>query len=140
LCSCVCDMDHGSATKYHYYYNYYNLLLQRPSLSQQATSRVQLVMSTFSCEVTQDVSGMWVFCPTLLQSSPCHCGLREKGSVSLLWLTFSRHLASLLLRWKTANTAFVVLSLTSSSEGIHVRLPCLCLEHLPLFVSLHQRA
>ena len=34
----------------------------------------------------------------------------KKGSVSLLWLTFSSRLASLLLRWKTANTAFVVLS------------------------------
>jgi len=34
----------------------------------------------------------------------------QKGRVSLLKLTFSSRLASLLLRWKTADTVFVVLS------------------------------
>jgi len=37
-------------------------------------------------------------------------GLRREGWVSLLYLTWSSCLASLLLRWKAANTVFVVLS------------------------------
>ena len=39
-----------------------------------------------------------------------YLGSEQKGSVSLLWLTLSSHLTSLLLRWKTADTVFVVLS------------------------------
>ena len=42
--------------------------------------------------------------------SPRYVGSEQKGRVSLLWLTFRSLLASLLLRWKTANTAFVILS------------------------------
>jgi len=41
------------------------LLLQHPSQSQQAASRVQRMMSAF-CEVTQGVGSTWVCCPTLL--------------------------------------------------------------------------
>jgi len=42
-------------------------------------------MSTF-CEVTQDVSDTWVFCPTLLQSSLG--GLREKGQCFVVVVNF----------------------------------------------------
>ena len=42
--------------------------------------------------------------------TPRYVGLKQKGRVLLLRLTVSSHLASLLFRWKTANTAFVVLS------------------------------
>jgi len=41
---------------------------------------------------------------------PRYFGSEQKGRVSLLKLTFSSHLASFLLRWKTADTVFVVLS------------------------------
>jgi len=44
--------------------------------------------------------------------TPMRLGSEQKGSVSLLWLTFSSRLASLLLRWNTAKTALVVLSFT----------------------------
>jgi len=39
-----------------------------------------------------------------------YLGPEQTGRVSLLWLIFSSRLASLLLRWKTATIAFVVLS------------------------------
>jgi len=42
--------------------------------------------------------------------TPRYLGSEQKGRVSLLWLTFSSCLASLLLRWKTADTVFLVLS------------------------------
>jgi len=42
------------------------LLLQHPSPSQQAASRVRRVMSAF-CEVTQAVGDTWTTCPTLLR-------------------------------------------------------------------------
>ena len=42
--------------------------------------------------------------------TPRCLGWEQKGRVSLLKLTFSSRLASLLLRWKTADTVFVVLS------------------------------
>jgi len=41
--------------------------------------------------------------------TPRYLRSEQKGRVSLLKLTFSSRLASL-LRWKTADTAFVVLS------------------------------
>jgi len=42
--------------------------------------------------------------------TPRYLSSEQKGRVSLLKLTFNSRLASLLLRWKTADTAFVVLS------------------------------
>ena len=66
--------------------------------SQQAASGVRRVMSA-SCEVTQDVGDTWATCPTLL-----------RGFVVVFDL--SSRLASLLLRWKAADTVFVVLSLS----------------------------
>jgi len=78
------------------------LLLQHPSQSQHAASRAQGVMST--CEVSRGVGDTWVSCPTLLRGRPM--GSEKKGRVSLLSLTSSSRLASLLLRWKTAKTAF----------------------------------
>jgi len=42
--------------------------------------------------------------------TPRYFGSEQKGRVSLLKLTFSSRLASLLLRWKAADTVFVVLS------------------------------
>jgi len=44
----------------------------------------------------------------LFNVTPRYVGSEQKGR-ALLWLNFSSRLASLLLRWKTANTAFVVL-------------------------------
>ena len=41
--------------------------------------------------------------------TPRYLGSEQKGRVSLLKLTFSSCLASLLLRWKTAETVFMVL-------------------------------
>ena len=47
----------------------------------------------------------------LSKFTPSCVGLEQKGRVSLLKLTSSSRLASLLLRWKAASTAFVVLSI-----------------------------
>ena len=41
--------------------------------------------------------------------TPRYLGSEQKGRVSLLKLAFSSRLASLLLRWKTVDTVFVVL-------------------------------
>ena len=37
-------------------------------------------------------------------------GSDQKSSISLLWLTFTSRVASLMLRWRTADTLYVVLS------------------------------
>jgi len=42
--------------------------------------------------------------------TPKYLGSEQKDSISLLKFTFRSHLASLLLRWKAADTDFVVLS------------------------------
>jgi len=42
--------------------------------------------------------------------TPRYLGSEQKGRVSLLKLTLSSRIASLLLRWKTSDTVFVVLS------------------------------
>ena len=76
------------------------LLLQHPNRSQQAASVAQRVMSA-PCEVTQGVGDTWATCPTLLRGN---VGLEQKSRVSLLHLTLSSRLASLLLRWKAADT------------------------------------
>jgi len=72
--------------------------------------------------------------------TPRYLGSEQKGRVSLLKLTFSLRLASLLLRWKTADTVFVVLTLASKSGGIHLALPCPCSAPLPPPANLHQHA
>jgi len=42
--------------------------------------------------------------------TPRYLGSEQKGRVALLYLTLSSHLVSLLLRWKAADTVFVVLN------------------------------
>ena len=46
----------------------------------------------------------------LTNVTPRYLGSQQKGRVSLLYLTLSSRLAPFLLRWKAADTAFVVLS------------------------------
>ena len=46
----------------------------------------------------------------LTNVTPRYLGSQQKGRVSLLYLTLSSRLAPFLLRWKSADTAFVVLS------------------------------
>jgi len=63
-----------------------------------------------------------------MQECPIQCyykgfGLRENGQGFVAVVDFQPHLVSLLLRWKTANIIFVVLSLTFRSGGIHLWLP-----------------
>ena len=69
-----------------------------------------------------------------------YVGSEQKGRVPLLWLTFSPCLASLLLRWKTANTAFVVLSFNFQVLRYSLTLAMSLFSTFPLFVSLHQHA
>jgi len=88
-------------------YLFATLLLKHPRQSQQAASRMQLVMSTF-CEATRGAVST-----ALSNIPPRYVGSEQKGMLSLLLLIFSSRLASLLLRWKTANTAFVALSCNS---------------------------
>jgi len=56
--------------------------------------------------------------------TPRYVGSEKKGRVALLYLTLSSRLASLLLRWKTADTIFVVLSFSFQVWSIHLQLPC----------------
>jgi len=72
--------------------------------------------------------------------TPRFLGSGQRGKVSLLWLTFSSGLASLLLRWKTADLVFVVMSFSLQVWRYSQELPCLRLVPLPLLASLHQHA
>jgi len=66
-----------------------------------ATRDVNLLRSDSRCRrYVSDLSNV----------TPKYLGSGQKGRVSLLWLTFSSCLSSLLLKWKTADTIFVVLS------------------------------
>jgi len=80
------------------------LLLQHPNRTQQAASGARCMMLA-SCEVTQGVGGTWATCPTLLRGIWARS--RRAGFRCWSWLSA---LASLLLRWKTANIVFAVLS------------------------------
>ena len=62
-----------------------------------ATGGVSFLLSDLSCQRYVSV---------LSNVTPRYVGSEKKGRVSLLWLTFSARLASLFLRWMTANTAF----------------------------------
>ena len=77
------------------------LLLKHPSWSQQAASTARRVMSAL-CEVAQSVGATWATHPTLLRG----IWARSRRAWYRCW---SSSLASL-LRWKTADTVFVVLS------------------------------
>ena len=79
-----------------------NVVAPAPTQSQQSASTVRCVMSTFHV-LTRGVSDLSNVTPSYLVSE-------KVGRISWLWLTFSSRLAFLLLRWKTANTVFVVLS------------------------------
>ena len=103
------------------------------SAPQPGASRVQYMMSTI-CEVTSAVRD----CPAQHSSEVCGLGTKEQGFVVLV--DFQLTFIFLVVEVKTANTALVVLSLTCTSGGIHLQLPCLCFPPLPLFVSLHQYA
>jgi len=84
------------------------LLAQHPSPSQQIVLKARRVMSTF-CDVTQKVSAIR---NRLVHRYSGVFGLGARGQrfVVDVDVTFSSHLASLFLRWKTADTVFVVLS------------------------------
>ena len=63
---------------------------------------------------TRDVSFLWSdsrcrrYVSDLSNVTPRYLGAEQKGRVSLFYLTVSSRLASLLLRWNTADTVFVV--------------------------------
>jgi len=63
----------------------------------------------------------------------------QKGRVSLLWMTVSSRLASL-LKWKTANTAFLVQSFNFQVCRYSATVAMFCSAPLLLFASLNQRA
>jgi len=80
-------------------------------------------------------------CVSILSNvAPRDVGSEKKGMVSLLWLTFSARLVSLLLRWKTANTAFLVPSFNLQVWRYSPTVAMFCLAPLLLFASLHQHA
>ena len=101
------------------------LLLQHPSKPPQM------------CDAWCQLFAKWL--SVLPNIPPKKIGSEQKGRVLLLWLIFSTCLAYLLLRLKTANTAFVVLSFNFHvwwySPTVAMSLLC-----TPLFVSLHQHA
>jgi len=113
------------------------LLLQHPNQSQQAASGVWRVMLA-SCEAVQDVGGTWAGCSRNV--TPRCFGSEQKDRVLLLKLTFSSCLASLLLRWKTADTVFVVLSFSFQVWRYSPSVAIRCSAPLPPPANLHQHA
>jgi len=99
------------------------------SLPRSATRDVSFLRSDSRCRR---------YVSDLFKVTPRYLGSEQKGMVSLLYLTLSSRLASLLLRWKAADTVFVALA--SQSGGIHLQLPCPWSAPLPLPASLHQHA
>jgi len=72
---------------------------------------IPLRSATRDVSFLQSDSGCRRYVSNLSNVTPRYLGSEQKGRVSLLKLTFSSRLASLLLRRKTADTVFVVLSL-----------------------------
>jgi len=104
-----------------------------------------------TCDVNflRSDSKCWRYVSDLSNVTPRCLGSEQKGRVSLLYMTFSSHLASLLLRWKAADTVFVVLNFSfqvwklkfsTTLASIYLRLPCPCSAPLPPPASLHQHA
>jgi len=81
------------------------LLFQNPIRSQQTASGAW-------CQLLMKWLKVWVICDVsnLSNVTPRYLGSEQKGRISLLYLTFSSHLASLLLRWNAADNVFAVLS------------------------------
>ena len=78
-----------------------------------ATRDVHLLRSDSRCRrYVSDLSNV----------TPRYLGSEQKGRVLLLKMTFSLRLVSLLLRWKTADTVFVVLSFSFRVWSIHLAL------------------
>ena len=69
--------------------------------------------------------------------TPSYLGSEEKGGVSWLWLTFSSRLASLLSKWKTADTVFVVLSFSFQVWKYSCIVAMSLLSNLPLQARSH---
>jgi len=70
--------------------------------------------------------------PVQRRSKVFGLGAEEQGFVAEV--DFQSRLASLLLRWKTADTVFVMLSFSVWAGGIHLRLSCPC-SVLPQFIE-----
>ena len=79
-----------------------------PAPQPQPASRLR--SATRDVSFLRSDSRCWRYVSDLSNITPRFLGSEQKGRVSLLKLTFSSRLASLLLRWKTADTVFVVLS------------------------------
>jgi len=62
------------------------------------------------CQLLRSDSRCQRYVSDLSNVTPMYLGSEQKARVLLLWLTFRSRLDSLLLRWKTADTVFVVLS------------------------------
>jgi len=104
------------------------LLLQHPSqVPQEWNTWCQLFTKWLEVSAVQD-------CP--VQDSSEVCGLGTKGQGFVVLVDFQLTFIFRVVEVKTANIAFVVLSLTCTSGGIHLQLPCLCFAPIPLFVSL----
>jgi len=98
---CWVDQDYKMAVR--------NVVALAPQPEPASRLEVRRVMSTF-CEVTQGVGNTWATYPMLLRDIWARS---RRAGFRCCVLTFSSRLASLLLKWKTADTAFVVLSFSS---------------------------
>ena len=94
------------------------------ALQTEQASRLKSTMRDVN--FSRSDSKCWRCVSYLSNVTPRYLVSEQKSKVSLLWLTFRSRLASLLLRWKTADIAFLVLSFIFHVWGIHLRLPCLC--------------
>ena len=63
-------------------------------------------------QLSQSDSRCWRYVSVLSNFTPWYLASEQKVRISSLKLTFSSRLAFLLLRWRTADTVFVVLSVT----------------------------
>jgi len=88
------------------------LLLQHISQSQQAALRI----ATRDVNFLQSNSRCRRYVSDLSNVTPRYLGSEQEARVSLLWLTFSSHLASLLLRWMTANQSGNLVDLATANN------------------------
>ena len=86
-------------------------------------------------------SRCWRYVSDLPNVTPWYLGSEQKGRISLLCLTFSSRLASLLSRWKAADTVFVVLSFNFPSLEVFTYSCHVLGQHpfncLPVSISMH---
>ena len=110
-----------------------------PAPQPEPASRLKSATSDFSFLRSDSRCRRYV--SILSNITPRYLGSEQSGMVSLLGLTFNSRLASLLLRWKTADTVFVMLSFKRPGLEVFTYSRHVFADHsfhcLPIFITMH---